>query len=409
MKIKFLSLSLFLLFYYGKNYGQKIYKADIINGFYKNPFSVKPLKISFQNNTFHWLDTSLYKPILNSKSQIFNYSSQNSMSLNIRKDIALDIILAERKLEKDTLFLIRNNIEDTIYKIFTADIKTLWFKKFFRGDSSDIHFNADVYLSNQKTNIPIKIIIGLNEEYKSINNKYVLGTSYYYEGFLKISNKKVKFFIDNEAGKNFEITTKSAIKLLEDSVNKNQTYKFGDTIKIDDEYIIFKKVAIDLKTIKYASGKLKKTNQGFNVGYRYYDFKFIDLVSKTNVITQNLLKDKEYILLDFWGTWCGPCIKGIPHLTDLYDRFKNKVEIIGIASEKILDTAKVTAFILEKKLVWKNLIQLNSYSNLKGTLIDKYRITAFPTYILIDKNGKIVCRQSGYLDLDKIEYFLKTN
>jgi len=101
------------------------------------------------------------------------------------------------------------------------------------------------------------------------------------------------------------------------------------------------------------------------------------------------------ILLDFWGSWCGPCRASMPHLQQLYNRYKDKgFEIIGIAQErgKTLEESKASwrKAIEELNLSWTNV--LNNENKEQMDIVKAYQISGFPTKILLDENGKIILR-----------------
>jgi thiol-disulfide isomerase/thioredoxin len=103
----------------------------------------------------------------------------------------------------------------------------------------------------------------------------------------------------------------------------------------------------------------------------------------------------KIVLLDFWGSWCGPCRGSHPHLKELYAKYKSKgFEIIAIAQE----TAKTPEEQREKWLAaiekdginWIHI--LNNEDKATQDLVKEYRVTAFPTKIMLDKDGKILLR-----------------
>lgn len=116
-----------------------------------------------------------------------------------------------------------------------------------------------------------------------------------------------------------------------------------------------------------------------------------------NPVNLNTLKGK-YVLIDFWGSWCGPCRASHPHLKELYAKYKDSgFEILGIAQEQ-------KGSLEENKKVWKEAIEkdginwiqvLNNEEADKFDAVKAYAVSAFPTKILLDKDGKIIARYIG--------------
>jgi len=106
----------------------------------------------------------------------------------------------------------------------------------------------------------------------------------------------------------------------------------------------------------------------------------------------------KYVLLDFWGSWCGPCRAANPHLKELYKTYSAKgFEILGIASEKVSSQTQAEAMwkeaVIKDGLTWTNV--LNNEVSMKQDVVQMYSIEAYPTQILLDKEGKIVARWTG--------------
>ena len=111
-----------------------------------------------------------------------------------------------------------------------------------------------------------------------------------------------------------------------------------------------------------------------------YDGKNFDLAS---------LKGK-YVVIDFWGTWCGPCIAGMPKMKEYLDKYKSKMEILGVASESD-DGTRWKKFITDKpEYNWHHVL-----SRKDEDYILKFSVAGFPTKIIVDPEGKIVGRFVG--------------
>ena len=91
----------------------------------------------------------------------------------------------------------------------------------------------------------------------------------------------------------------------------------------------------------------------------------------------------KYAVLDFWGSWCTPCIKGIPKMKEYYNKYKDKINFIGIACNDQRDAWKNA--ITRYELPWIQLFNDDTLS-----LVSKYNIEAYPTKILIDQDGKFI-------------------
>ena len=91
----------------------------------------------------------------------------------------------------------------------------------------------------------------------------------------------------------------------------------------------------------------------------------------------------KYVLLDFWGTWCIWCVRGIPKMKEYYNKYKGKYEILSIDCNETQDKWK--AGVKKYELPW-----LNVYCPNNATVLEDYGITGFPTKILIGPDGKIV-------------------
>ena len=93
----------------------------------------------------------------------------------------------------------------------------------------------------------------------------------------------------------------------------------------------------------------------------------------------------KYVILDFWGSWCGWCIKGMPQMKEYYKKYAGKFEIVGVdcndTEQKWKDAVK------KHELPWKHVYNPRDS---KENVLGKYGIQGFPTKIVVSPEGKIV-------------------
>jgi len=105
-------------------------------------------------------------------------------------------------------------------------------------------------------------------------------------------------------------------------------------------------------------------------------------------ITLEDLKGKV-VMLDFWGTWCPPCVASVPELRNLYRRYsKEQFVLIGISSD--FDEAKWRDFTGKNRMLWPQ------YRDTDRHILEAFSIRAFPTYIIIDHEGILRFQSSGF-------------
>lgn len=127
----------------------------------------------------------------------------------------------------------------------------------------------------------------------------------------------------------------------------------------------------------------KKIQESLAVGSKFPDFSEKDIHGKPLSIAN--YKGKV-VLVDFWATWCGPCIGELPNVLSAYEKHhKNGFEIVGISLDKDLD--KLKSFIEEKKMPWQQYFDGLVWEN---KLAGKYGVVGIPATYLLDGTGTII-------------------
>lgn len=87
------------------------------------------------------------------------------------------------------------------------------------------------------------------------------------------------------------------------------------------------------------------------------------------------------ILLDFWATWCEYCLEGLPSIELLHRAFKNKLAVFGIDNEEPE---------IAREYLRRYSYTFTSLVDRRDEAVNRYHVTAWPTTVLIDREGKIV-------------------
>jgi thiol-disulfide isomerase/thioredoxin len=120
-----------------------------------------------------------------------------------------------------------------------------------------------------------------------------------------------------------------------------------------------------------------------------FDLEFTDATSGEKISTKDL--KGKVIVVDFWATWCGPCVGEMPHMKQLYGEYKDKgVQFIGVSLDQPESAGGLKAL---KEFVAKNEIGWPQYYQGKGwesEFSKSWGIMSIPHVFLIDKQGKVV-------------------
>ena len=133
-----------------------------------------------------------------------------------------------------------------------------------------------------------------------------------------------------------------------------------------------------------------QASQNIREGAQAPDFTATDLEGKTFSLSDYR---GQWVLVDFLGSWCGPCRQGNPSLVKLYAQYKGKgFEIIGLAVNDKEENLR--AAIAKDGITWRN-VDLSQDKN-NPTLPTLYNLQGVPTKLLIDPEGHIEMIEIGY-------------
>lgn len=168
-------------------------------------------------------------------------------------------------------------------------------------------------------------------------------------------------------------------------------YIFGQYVDFMGGDIQHKTLQKADSTFKSAPGIAKickklNTHQKVCAGNKFTDFSMKSADGTTKKLSEFAGNGKDYVLVDFWASWCPPCRKDMPELVALYKMYNNKgLEIVGVSLDE--NQASWMKGIKDMDMTWPQLSDLKGWNNEAALL---YGIKSIPQTMLIAPDGTIV-------------------
>lgn len=148
-------------------------------------------------------------------------------------------------------------------------------------------------------------------------------------------------------------------------------------------------------TGKFTADKIKEEENKKNSSVGGIAPDFTRESSSGKSIRLSDFRNKNYVLLDFWASWCIPCLKEIPNVKKLYGKYQSKgLEVIGVSLDD--DKSRWLEAVNKQNLnEWPQILSKEQQDKSvfeKDDLSEIYNFDGIPFYVLIDKNGKVIER-----------------
>lgn len=248
--------------------------------------------------------------------------------------------------------------------------------------------------------------ITYNAPVKDIEKKYYLSLEpfpNYKKGTFKIDTSEYNVYVSKRFIK-FDFSNQQAQILISkkgektpSELNGDIPYTIGDIFNSNGQDYKIEEISASGNSLKFKYLGRNSKPEGITKGFYFPK-------SNTKALDGSSFKIENYkgnyVLFDFWGTWCVPCIKAIPELKELNNTLENKNFIlISVAFDS--DIKKVSDFVTRENMDWKHLFVSQTESD-SSSMIQKLKVSSFPTLILVGPKGKIIARNKEIEELKKI-------
>jgi len=311
------------------------------------------------------------------------YLEPTTMKLRINKNEPYAYKLTETKVEKESIEL-RKELE-SYEKIFHEDLLSI----------DDIQ--SKMFLNNNN----ISIQDSLENNYSQIAEELKLTTQ-------KMNKIRLDFILRHNS---YQIVP-NLLYLIRNTISVDTLKNIYDNLPKRSKTSLLGKFAIkQIENLESEKNTTKDIEEDTLIGKSAPDFTRKDFSGKT--IRLSDYKNKNFILLDFWASWCIPCIREIPKIKDLHSKYSEKgLEIISISADEDNDSW-LNAINKYQLGAWPQILSVEDKNNSvfnKDDISFMYNVESIPHFIFIDKQGKIIAKWSylGKEQLSEIELNIKT-
>ncbi len=110
-----------------------------------------------------------------------------------------------------------------------------------------------------------------------------------------------------------------------------------------------------------------------------------------DLVSYSEIKGSKLTVIDFWATWCKPCVKAMPKLNTMFQKYEDQgLAVIGISCDGPRSISKVAPLISSLQIDYPVLKDIDC------EIMDQYQFQAFPTLIILDDKDEIVWVHEGF-------------
>ncbi|HZS48243.1 MAG TPA: TlpA disulfide reductase family protein [Blastocatellia bacterium] len=272
-----------------------------------------------------------------------------------------------------------------------ADDRPWKFEK--NGDKYELVVNAMMSATEGDTKISFPIIFKVQIAHIKMQGQKDMLTMLHFggsirRGVLRVDGKEIAFGL---LGTNGTYDRQGDCVLIDkngDGKLDAETPKSSELYKLAEKYINIGQTSYQINVDRFGRSltltplaEKRPDRAKLTPGDEAPDFSFTDLDGKPHKLSDYRGK---LVLIDFWGSWCFPCVVEAPKMVETYNKLHDKgFEIIGIDRSDKEET--VRKFIADKNMTW---VQTREEDD--GPLNALFRVDSWPSHFLIDRDGKVI-------------------
>jgi len=363
-------------------------KQNKYNGFYQNYNFLKDTIVSVYGNSItgslYFIDINYMAPQLPISVFLFKMGKNYAICTDAETPGEIDFT---KSYKENNPITYKHRIVKTVLK---NDSITLI--GYLKKNSLEIqHFNQ------KNTNKqPINLGLGIQ-----VINKH---------GSLLLNDRKYIFSVNTMLKKNRGKKEINTVRFFDSSLAFNNqnvqlvnvTYTDGDTLLLGGRFFTIDSIPDHLSKIYLSEIEHKgNSKEGLEV-FNHLPISNGQLLENTNKTIRIGGKQEKYTLIDFWGTWCQPCIELTEELKAMERQYKQRINLISIACD--FNRADVLKHVNGHQMNWTHVYEEFTTKPLSI----KYKVDAYPTFILLSPSGEILYRGVGKEGFYRLENFLKS-
>jgi thiol-disulfide isomerase/thioredoxin len=214
-------------------------------------------------------------------------------------------------------------------------------------------------------------------------------------GTLKVGNQEVmlRAGLSGSSGLVLYTDLVATIRVL-DGQHEKREYKMGDSFMANGNLVTLRHISAggDSLTVQVAEPAKTTRPYGFDAGFAFLQATLTDIKGQAVALAGT----ERPLVLDFWGTWCAPCVALTPSLKALHQQYAGQADIVSIALD---DTDKVKQYLASNDIAWTNIAIPEK--QMETSVIGKLHVHNYPTFILVYK-GVIQYRGTGETGLKEL-------